>query len=406
MKLLCKTLTALFLLMPHLVEGQNFRAALTPSPISIAISIGQWMMKEDRKVFYVQVEATANGKEEARSEAFRLAVEMAVGALVVSETEVKNAELVRKEIIKYSSGFVDNFIVKSESQVGNKTRLVIDVWVGESKIADRLVNVSKAEGVIDGARAAAQQESIANEKNSAARLIELVVKDYPRRAFDIKVGKITTRVEPKKIAIIVPVAMKWNNKYLESLIEVLDRTKDGSDSIEYGSRRRKFVVAYRKIDGWLTYYVSYNDPKPRDILLHYFFESKPQLRINFRDNDNNVLAVNCRQIDPLSGTYYGDAKMIIGSHTLELPTGQFISNGTPTSHIGIYGDYRVVGNLPTEFQNNTELLAKFTKVDVEIVTKNDCDEDNYEEMSQRLDVQAWCRAHHGNGKKYCPIDTR
>ena len=48
-------------------------ASATPSytPLSIALSVGQWLTKDTKKVYYVQVEATADNLEAARQEAFR-----------------------------------------------------------------------------------------------------------------------------------------------------------------------------------------------------------------------------------------------------------------------------------------------------------------------------------------------
>lgn len=352
----------------------DLKSSLMPSPLSIALTVGQWLLKEDRKVYYVQVESTADDNERARREGFRLAVEMAVGALVVAETEVRNKGLVREDILKYSAGYVDNFAIRSEARVGNKTRLVMDVWVGESKIADRLLNVSKDEGTLDGARVAAQMESLKGKQDAAARLLEIVARDFPQRAFDIKVGKILTRVDGERATIAVPIEIAWNKKYFESLLEVLDKTKDGTESGTYNFKQHQSIISFRKLDGWITYFASYQNTKPVEILSKHFFNSYPQVRLNFRDGENALLAFNCREIAPLSGTFYGDAKMVIGLQPLEHPTGQFIANGAPGAHIGIYGDYDVGGNLVSTIQGNTELLSKVRKVEVQIVRKSECED--------------------------------
>ncbi len=365
-------LLALALALASPVLADSLRSVLTPSPLSIALTVGQWLLKEDRKVYYVQVESTADDKEQARREGFRLAVEMAVGALVVAETEVRNKELVRQDILKYSSGYVDNFSIKSEAKVGNKVRLVMDVWVGESTIANRLLNVSKAEGSIDGARVAAQQESLKSRQDSAARLLESVVRDFPRRAFDIKIGKTLTRVDGERTTIAVPVEIAWNKKYFEALLEAIDKTKDGTESGAYNFKEHASIITYRKIGGWINYFASYQNTKPVEILSQHFFESYPQVRINFKDELNALLAFNCREIAPLTGVFYGDAKMVLGLYPLDQPTGQFIANGAPAAHIGIYGDYEVGGNLATTIQGNTDLIARMRKVEVQIVRKSDC----------------------------------
>lgn len=383
----------------------DLQAALVPSPISIALTIGQWLMKEERKTYYVQVEATADSKESARNEAFRLAVDMAVGTIVVAETEIKNSEIVRNDILKYSSGYIDNFTIKSESKVGDKTRLVIDVWVGESKIADRLLNVSKAEGTIDGERIAAQQQSIKVEKDNASKLIELVAKDFPSKAFDIKVGKTQTSVDGQKTVIDIPVSIRWNSKYLDSLIEVLDRTKDGEESSISNFKKHRYIVSYRKDGGWLTYYASYKDTKPGIVLVNNFIDSNPVLRINFNDDSNSIITFNCRPIRSMSGNYFDDAKLIVGTHSLDQATGQFFSANPPNAHFGIFGDFEGQSRIRINFEIKPELISKMRKIEATIVRKEECDSDDGS-LASRPDVMMWCRANKGNGKKYCPPDTR
>ena len=46
-------------------------AAPSYTPLSIALSVGQWLTKDTKKVYYVQVEATADNLEAARQEALR-----------------------------------------------------------------------------------------------------------------------------------------------------------------------------------------------------------------------------------------------------------------------------------------------------------------------------------------------
>ncbi len=137
-------------------HAQNALSVITPSPLTIALTVGQWLIKDSQKVYFVKVESTASTPAQAREEGFRLAVRQAVGALVVAETEVKNQQLVRNDIIQYSSGYVQDFKILSESQVGSMSRVVMDVWVSDSKIANRLLNVSKDDGSIDGEKSAVQ----------------------------------------------------------------------------------------------------------------------------------------------------------------------------------------------------------------------------------------------------------
>jgi hypothetical protein len=116
---LCFTVTA---------KAQNL-SGLAPNPLTIALTVGKWLVKDSQKAYYVQVESTASTPAQARTEGLKLAVSQAVGTLVVAESEVRNQQLVRNEIIQYSSGYIQDFKILSESQVGPMSRVVMDVWV-------------------------------------------------------------------------------------------------------------------------------------------------------------------------------------------------------------------------------------------------------------------------------------
>lgn len=372
---------ALPLGLPARSQGQERQSATTSLPESRVLTGGQWLLREDRLVFYVQIEVTADDKARAGQEGLVHAVEMAVGAMAATEALARHKESLRQDVRKDPSVYVENASIRSETTVGNKVRLVMDVWVGQSKIAARLrtlddgENNLSGEGDIDGARVAEQQKSLKDRQDSGIPSLERVAKDFPRKAFDVKVGKIATRVDGEQVTISVPVEIAWNKTYMDSLIEALDKTKDGTESVTYNFKRHQSIIAYRKIGGWLTYFASYQSARPLEILSESFFYSSPQVRLNFRDQANALLAFNCREIAPLSGVFYGDAKMVIGLHPLEQPTGQFVAHGAPAAHIGIYGDYDVGGTLHTTVQGRTELLARMRKVDAEIVRRVDCEGD-------------------------------
>jgi hypothetical protein len=184
-----RSLVAFWLLGFSLIGIAQNIANLT-SHLSIALSVGKWLIKDSKKVYYIQVESTAPSEEQARQAGFKLAVTQALGALVVAETEVKNKELVRNEILQYSAGYIDDFKIVSNTQVGGMTRLVMDVWVVESKISNRVLGESRADGTVDGSRAALQQQTYLREQYTSDQLIDLVTRDFPKHAFDVKTPKI------------------------------------------------------------------------------------------------------------------------------------------------------------------------------------------------------------------------
>ena len=354
--------------------GELGATPLTPSPLTIALSLGQWLIKEKRNVYYVQVEATAENKEQARQESFRLAVEMAVGSLVVSELEVKNNELIRNDVFKYSAGFVDDFSIKSESLVGNKTRLVVDVWVSESKIADRLLNVSKADGTIDGSRSAAQINSLLIEKKAGDQLLDLVTRDFPKRAFDVKTNKAEIRIKERNAIVKIRTQISWNKQYFESLAEAFERTRDGEMWIDDNrSSNFQFVVTYLRKQDWLPSYASYTDTKKQDILLRNIIASRPNIKLTIKDSAGANLVTACFEDVHFSGTYFGPSfsRLHHGNDQYGQPLGQLFASSDPKAHFGFYGTYIATIDLALELKN-LEPLSEMSVTEAQIVRSTEC----------------------------------
>jgi hypothetical protein len=205
------------------VGGLAFDARqLAPSPLGIVLMAGQWLMKDRVEVYYVRVQGTAANESQARDNAFRLAINQAVGSLVVSETTVRDGDLAQHEILNYSSGFIHDFRVLNTGMSGGQVQVDMDVWVSKSLIADRILNISRGQAQVEGGRISAQIQSFKQERATADRVLDTVLTDYPSRAFDISVGKTQVSAdEQRRIWLQVPIEIGWNDRYLASLSEAL-----------------------------------------------------------------------------------------------------------------------------------------------------------------------------------------
>lgn len=159
---------------------------LLPTPWGIGIGIVRWIHEGSNQVLYVEAVGQGSTQEQARQQAFRLAVEHAVGTVIASETEVRGARLARDEIITYASGYVDRFEIVRQQQVGNQVQVQMKIWVKHNKLANRLLNKSETHGTIAGGRISEQLKSLQHTRSSGDRLLNTVLADYPTRAFDIK----------------------------------------------------------------------------------------------------------------------------------------------------------------------------------------------------------------------------
>ena len=190
---------------------------------------------------YVRVLGTGKTVEEARLNGFQLAVEIEVGAIVVSEKQATNNVLVRDQILKHSSGYVDDFKLIDQSQTSLGYSITMDVKVKKSQIADVVLSTGNKKGVLDSSRIYAQYGSFNKERDDAEKLINNLLIGYPRSAFnsDIKSTKIKLNNE-RDMVIEVTAVMTWNPKWVDSLIENLNRVSDDSKNTH------RQIVVWRK----------------------------------------------------------------------------------------------------------------------------------------------------------------
>lgn len=182
--------------------------------------------------YKVRVQATGSNQEQARTNAFRKAIELAVGTIVLGEAVVRNDRLIRNEIISYSSGYIDNFTIISSTP----TSVEMDVWVSESRIAKRLINMGvSSTDMVNGRairqdwdRREAQEVTAERRRSDSIKLMHTVLNDYPRAAYQSKViGTKMTR-EGGTPVLVTKVEIKFNSVYTDTLEDVAKKARDFS----------------------------------------------------------------------------------------------------------------------------------------------------------------------------------
>lgn len=206
---------------------------LIPSPLGVVITLGTWIYDANQqRVYYIEVIGEGRDPEESRKNGFRLAVEQAVGSIIASETEVQNNRVARDEIISYASGYVTRYeiIQQLPSPIGART--VMKVWVAKNPIANRLLNESKVAGRVEGSQAAVSFTTLVEERVAGDKLVAAVLSDYPRRAYDIEVGK--SRVDfdyYRNATLTVPYRLRLNSDYVTSLMTALEATENNGPCV-------------------------------------------------------------------------------------------------------------------------------------------------------------------------------
>lgn len=347
------------------------------NPIGLAVSAGQWLVKNTQRMYYLRVEASGQTHEQAKQEGLRFAVNQAVGTLVLTETQVKNQEVIRNDITLYSSGYVDEYKVISEEDLNGKTKLVIDVWVAESKIANRLFVIGKGGGTINGAKASSQYQSVLEERVQGDRLLAAVGNDFPEKSFVINMGQANWRMVNRDAEILVPVEISWSREYLDAMHEVLVRTRNGADAANQRyARAWPSVISLKRQSDWFTTYAAYADVKKAESLKERMVNTKPSVQITIKNAAGEVIYSICASIPYFSGAFFGES-LAFGVYRPEkygYPTGQFFATHTPDADFSIYGDFKVNTTFSLPIRNTkSQLLNTMESIEINVVPQAQCE---------------------------------
>jgi hypothetical protein len=281
-------------LIPVLLFGTGIsKAEITPvDAIPLAVTFGRWITKDDHKVYYVRVEASGNSVDDAKNRALKIAVQQAIGSVLLDETEVINRSRVNSEMAMYSAGLVEKYEIKDKIVGISETTLTVDVWVSSSKLADMLVPAGKSDGIIDGTRLAALEKSRAEEQKTGDQLIQIVANDFPRRALKIDIKNSQVLNYDRESKLLINVKIGWNPEYITGLVEALDRT------MNTGSKDSRSVVSVKIPGKYFVHFSGYTDNIKQQKLRDRFLDSRPTVHLSiFDETSQHILYQGCYNIN-------------------------------------------------------------------------------------------------------------
>jgi hypothetical protein len=278
-----------------------------PSPISMALTVGQWLIKDRQEVYYLQVQAEGRDETDAREQAFKLAVNQAIGTLIISESEARDGHIVRDEIIAHSSGMVHDFKIIQSHRKNHRQIIMIDVWVAKSQIADRILSRSKDHARIEGGRISQQIESYQATRLSGDSVLATVLDDYPSRAFIVQVGHTKVAVDPNRDAkLLIDIGIAWSPAYLTSIKEAAQSVSHQPECSGWFKRTNPFCVDKQKIlvgteGGW------FDDNKLWDMYISHLVQDPARLLLTVLDSAGNAQYRDCWIIHKIDPGSYGRA---------------------------------------------------------------------------------------------------
>ena len=271
----------------------------------------------------IRVEGEGNTLQQAKDNAFKTAVELKVGFVLVNELESKDNKLVRNDIINYSAGYVDRYKIINTNSYNNKVVVIADVWVSSSKIADRILGTGTDPKLFDNDKHSTRYNTYIDAKNKGDKLLNSVLNDYPRKAFTVTQNQHKFGVDIQRNPFIeIGFQFKWNYNYISSFNEALSLIEDGSNGLFKPSVSSIVVMAKDPNDyvfGKKNHY-RFNDVYTFDNVKQRLTDNIPRIQLTVFNQNNTVFYKKCYIPDSFTGSKpglysMGDTLILYGNQT-------------------------------------------------------------------------------------------
>jgi hypothetical protein len=306
-------------------QSADTASVLKPNPVSMVITVVPWLLKDNEPYYFVTVKGYGRTTEEAKTQALRAGVDQAVGSVINSEREVNNQRLQRSEVVQYAAGFVDKYEVKQIENENGFVAMTLDVWVKRSRLTDRLLGDHRTPGQIDGDRLQTQAETLTHSRQQGDRLLQAVLADFPRRAFDIEQGH--SRVyynDQRQQQLELSFRLKWRRAYLENLREALaavSQNANAGDCVGAHARSCQYqgyvtIKARPGVHGW-SRTAAFDDSITLDIVRQNLIDSRPAVLITLEDRQGRRVYHGCQrwgELDNVISGYVSNERLLQPTH--------------------------------------------------------------------------------------------
>ena len=260
----------------------------------------------------IQVSGEGRSFEEAKHNAFRNAMELSLGVIVSAEAEARNNKMTRDEILVYSAGYVTNYKILDKVTHGNKTILLMDVTVAESKLKDFLLSKPSSVQDFDHTHHQTQLNTYFHERQTGDELIKVLFRHYPSNAFNLTQYPYQFKTDSNRgIILVVPYELRWNYGFVSALNETLQHTQDSEYSMFRPSLGKVIVEAKNPKDYIVgnqdVYY--FNDLTRMNLVRNSLIgDNEPRLLLTVSNVHNKTLINMCvfpRYLTGKQRSFYG-----------------------------------------------------------------------------------------------------
>jgi hypothetical protein len=363
---------AAFVLASGAAQASDLLKMFFPGPATVVLTVGRWIYEQNRKdpVYEVTVQGSGWSESEARDQAFKLAVNEAIGSLVLSQSEVINREVARNIVVNYSSGYVSRFReLARETQDNGQVIIRYQVWVQRSTLADGLFGDSRNGGTIDGQQIAQSLRSLQEEQRSGDALLESVLRNFPKRAFDIQNTRASFWLDNQRQPTMwVEFDVVWHRQYLSSLGEAFAQTSQIGvrDSCAHYSVSCSDNTFYARVthDYRNRNIVEgiYRDQSRWYLIKQHLLDTLPVIRIQLKDASGTTVHDGC----------YASAQLNpVAAGSLDRYAGGLVEISNP-GLITVQGWARSKLNIRVRQKFTADQLDRLDRVDVSVIPRKNC----------------------------------
>lgn len=165
-----------------------------------------------------EVVATGTGvtQEKALSSAFRNAIQQVVGVILDSETLVKNQQVIRDEILLYSSGYIERYNkIRERKNSDGLYEITIKAEVQNRQLRAKLNAVRAAKGKVDGNSIFASVITQLDTAEKGAKLLEKGLAGLPGSLLKVEIVNSQPRLLNKtknEVKVEWDIKVSWDEK--------------------------------------------------------------------------------------------------------------------------------------------------------------------------------------------------
>lgn len=237
-------------------------AVAAASPVLTVLSVSKTaadILTSGQREYVVKIRSTEVDRNTALRQAFNEACGVTFGSTVASELESNNGHLTRDNIVNYTGCYVRSHRVDSQTrEPSGEVTVVTTVTVASNKLSDRLLGDSSHTESFNGEQHADRISTFQAAMTENDRLIDSVMRDFPERAYIIKVAKIRTMTNSDRTGyVLIDYLIELDPKYvsaLENLFAVTGKIPAGTITGAYpiGKWGVQNPVAEIRVPGFMS----------------------------------------------------------------------------------------------------------------------------------------------------------